>query len=216
MATFSQESENADNYSCTLCLEVYEKPVTIISCNHTFCKSCLAVNTTVAVAPICPICRQEFNPKQVSRDKQMEKSLASRRFTCWACNSWVSAPQMKSHTQKCLKVKEQVSKLQIASSNKKSGPNRSTFSCPICGQANLDTFGLVKHAESAHRQSPHNSSVVCPICAAMPWGSNSQKTSDFVGHLLKRHNFEYHTYVDYEADEESVLSEVLARSMLDR
>ena len=62
-----------------------------ITCYHffRFCKSCLAVNTTVAVAPICPICRQEFNPKQVSRDKQMEKSLASRRFTCWACNSWV-------------------------------------------------------------------------------------------------------------------------------
>jgi len=169
----------------------------------------------MAVSPACPICRQEFNPKKVTRDKKIEKALSSLSFPCWACNAEIPALKMRLHMQNCSRIKEQVCTLQMNPSQNQPASNRSTFCCPICGQANLDTFALVKHVDECHRNSPYNSSVVCPVCAAMPWGNKNQKTSDFVGHMLKRHNFEYHTYVDYEADEDAILAEIIAKSMTD-
>jgi hypothetical protein len=34
--------------------------------------------------------------------------------------------------------------------------NRSTFSCPFCGEANLDTSGMLKHCNENHMDEPTN------------------------------------------------------------
>jgi len=38
--------------------------------------------------------------------------------------------------------------------------NRSTFTCPICKEGNLDRKDLLKHVTSKHKKQPG----VCPIC----------------------------------------------------
>ena len=72
-------------------------------------------------------------------------------------------------------------------------PNRSTFKCPYCPQANLDCKGLVEHCNSRHHRD--RSQVVCPICSSMPWGDPNQRSINFIQHLNTRHKFEYETYV---------------------
>ena len=75
----------------------------------------------------------------------------------------------------------------------RAGPNRSTFQCPYCPQANLDCRGMVEHCNAKHQRE--RTEVVCPICSSMPWGNPNQCSVNFVQHLNTRHKFEYETYV---------------------
>jgi len=45
--------------TCTICFELFEQPVTLTSCGHTFCNTC--VTDWVKVNKSCPICRQPCN-----------------------------------------------------------------------------------------------------------------------------------------------------------
>eukprot|EP00971_Amphidinium_carterae_P256357 5090195-Amphidinium_carterae.1 len=60
----------------------------------------------------------------------------------------------------------------------------------------------------------HHSVVaaVCPICAAMPWGDPSYVSNDLLRHLKLRHQCDYETLTDFDADEEAILARVLQQS----
>ena len=58
MATISQEQQDnnisskiSEDINCSVCLDILCKPQTLISCGHSFCKSCISFNS-------CPHCRQ--------------------------------------------------------------------------------------------------------------------------------------------------------------
>lgn len=93
-------------------------------------------------------------------------------------------------------------------------PNRYTFPCPYCPEKNFDQEGLVEHCKLFH--STDTKSVVCPICASMPWGDPNYRSANFREHIQRRHRFSYDTFVDYDADEEDMMNQVLQRSIIDQ
>lgn len=204
-------------FSCPICLEVYNKPVSIASCAHTFCGECLQPCLQVT-SPLCPLCRMLFDPKKVDRASNVEKQLSSYKAPCRGCGKKVALQKMRSHIMSCPKVQEQMANCpkfvpvvptsQPIPSNL---PNRSTFSCPFCGARNLDQQELLKHCMDNHRNDGNK--VVCPVCSAMPWGDPSYKSSNFLQHLLHRHQFSYDIFVDYSIDEEAALQAALTLSL---
>ena len=49
---------------CPICMDTFNKPVTIYNCLHTFCKQCLEKITN----NICPLCRQKFEISNVKEN----------------------------------------------------------------------------------------------------------------------------------------------------
>ncbi|XP_059589140.1 E3 ubiquitin-protein ligase RNF114 isoform X2 [Alligator mississippiensis] len=98
--------------------------------------------------------------------------------------------------------------------NTRNVPNRFTFPCPYCSERNLDQEGLVEHCKKYHIMDAKQ--VVCPICASMPWGDPNYRSANFMDHLQRRHRFSYDTFVDYDADEDDMMAQVLLRSLRDK
>ena len=60
--------ESAESLICTICLGVYHNPVTITSCGHTFCVSCLyeLILKSDTSSSRCPECRSTISEVIVS------------------------------------------------------------------------------------------------------------------------------------------------------
>ncbi|XP_015248525.1 PREDICTED: nuclear factor 7, ovary-like [Cyprinodon variegatus] len=56
-----------DNFCCSICLDVFTKPVSI-PCGHTFCNNCIAKTwETVKTLYECPLCKETYYPKPMLR-----------------------------------------------------------------------------------------------------------------------------------------------------
>ncbi|XP_002737160.2 E3 ubiquitin-protein ligase RNF166-like [Saccoglossus kowalevskii] len=203
-----------DNFICSICLEVYRKPVTI-TCGHTFCRECLKPCIATA-APQCPVCRAAFDCKGKVRNNEVDRRMSSTQTTCKGCGTVMMYSKLRSHNSTCVKVKDSpnIKFSPVAETSQQIPndlPNRSTFACPICHLKNFDSASLVKHCNDEHANVL--SSVVCPICASMPWGDSNLRSSNFISHLNLRHKFEYETYVDYEEDDDEMLQAALKASL---
>ncbi len=132
------------------------------------------------------------------------------------CNDKIPILNWNEHSSKCSAytnkiqsdIKKSVTHNIDSNNNKTNTVNRSTFQCPLCENNNLDRESLISHVKKSHR----NAHAVCPICACQPWGDKNYITH-LLGHLNKRHLFEYDTTVDYNEEEDEVLKRVLAESM---
>jgi len=51
---------------CCICDEIFNNPIRIKECGHTFCKTCL--KKWAKINKHCPLCRKEFNIKNIKRD----------------------------------------------------------------------------------------------------------------------------------------------------
>ena len=77
---------DAEDLTCSLCLEIFTAPVKITRCGHSFCGHCLA-GITEAAWP-CPKCRtvQNQTPEQLPRNFVLEpiaeKYKSSRKNIC--------------------------------------------------------------------------------------------------------------------------------------
>merc|ERR1719263_1077908 len=91
--------------------------------------------------------------------------------------------------------------------------NRSTFTCPVCKEANLSRQGLLDHCNQKHaRQSI---AAVCPVCLAMPWADPSYVSQNFISHLNLRHQYDYDTIANFDLDEEAMIQQALQASLED-
>ena len=77
----------AEDLTCSLCLEIFTVPVKITVCGHSFCLQCLTDSMTEATWP-CPKCRtiQTKTPEQLPRnfclEPIVEKYKSSRTNIC--------------------------------------------------------------------------------------------------------------------------------------
>lgn len=209
--------DDINDYTCPICLEVYEKPRRI-TCGHMFCKSCLA-NYDDILSPACAVCRQGFEISSSKKASDVEKTINSSSAVCRGCSQKVPLSKLRFHNSVCPQLTDRTKDIPADSSDGAGGaegvamcaPNRSTFRCPYCGLQNLDTHTFVKHCSESHRSHP--GSVVCPICASMPWGDPTQKSSNFIAHLSLRHKFEYGFVVDFELNDDEALEKALKTSL---
>ncbi|XP_070575493.1 E3 ubiquitin-protein ligase RNF166-like [Ptychodera flava] len=210
-----------DSFICSICLEVYHRPVTV-QCGHTFCAECLNPHVEDCkeskATPHCPVCRKPFDSVSKERNHGIDEQMRAMRTVCKACGMKVRYSKLRAHNSECLKVKDPpIHKFAPVAPTSQvypaDQPNRSTFHCPYCDMLNLDASGLLKHCNEKHKGA--REPAVCPICASMPWGNPNQQSGNFIQHLNIRHRFEYETYVDYEADDDAMLQAAIKASLKD-
>ncbi|KAK2825626.1 hypothetical protein Q7C36_019553 [Tachysurus vachellii] len=184
-------------FVCPVCLEIFDSPMTT-ECGHTFCNRCLQ-ECLRPKKPVCAVCRAALD--KWGRAIDLEDVIHRTPKPCKGCGQ-------EDYVQEGLKNISHAQPDAVSSV-----PNRYTFTCPYCSRPNFDQDGLVEHCNSQHARDPRQ--VVCPICASMPWGDPTYKSSDFFQHLRRRHTFSYDTFVDYSADEDTMMQEAIQRSLLD-
>ncbi|KAH9515755.1 hypothetical protein Btru_011909 [Bulinus truncatus] len=204
-------------FECAVCKECYTQPCCIQPCQHIFCLDCLQ-NLRLSSEHRCPKCRCSI--ESLLPAVHIQKLMSECRISCSDCNTSLLAIKMKQHKSECT-ASQQMHQILTQSSLPASSlgasalvPNRSTFICPYCGEANLLRGQLVIHCNSFHYGDRKH--VVCPICASMPWGDKNFQSSNFLQHLNRRHNFDYDTYVDYEEDDDAMLRQAIIASLNDK
>uniref|UniRef100_H3BDX3 E3 ubiquitin-protein ligase RNF114 n=1 Tax=Latimeria chalumnae TaxID=7897 RepID=H3BDX3_LATCH len=209
------EEQSLAKFVCPVCLEIYETPI-VVKCGHIFCNMCLQ-QCLKPKKPVCGVCRSPLVPGQRAVD--LEQQIEMTEANCRGCGMKFFLAKTHAHIYTCLGeqnkayfiVKLLTTHIQLLHM---SIPNRYTFACPYCNEKNFDQEGLAEHCTKCH--SMDGRQVVCPICASMPWGNPNYRSADFMQHLQRRHRFSYDTFVDYEVDEDVMMQEALARSLMDR
>ncbi|KAL8596834.1 hypothetical protein ACOMHN_027163 [Nucella lapillus] len=205
-----------DQFMCAVCMDIFVNP-TRITCGHghVFCAGCLSGLQPVNQQFQCPQCRNPFHPRQCVAANDVDILMKSSYSQCKTCGLQMTVQALRKHMETCgLAARGAVQFRPIKQTSQpvpQLGPNRSTFRCPYCHQANLDCKAMVEHCNVRHRHDP--SQVVCPICASMPWGDASLRSANYLQHLNTRHKFEYETYVDYEQDDDAMLRAAIEASL---
>lgn len=66
--SFRAKEHVKEDHICSICLDVFYKPVKLRYCDHLFCESCLQESTLVADNRKCPLCRARFNQMEIVPD----------------------------------------------------------------------------------------------------------------------------------------------------
>nr|XP_060628111.1 E3 ubiquitin-protein ligase RNF114 [Anolis sagrei ordinatus] len=202
-------------FTCPVCLEVFEGPVRA-PCGHVFCTPCIQ-ECLKPKKPVCGVCRSTLT--HGIRALDLEKQIEMTETTCNGCNKKMYLSKLRGHAATCSKYQNYIMEgvravTKDPQQDTRSIPNRFTFTCPYCNEKNLDQEGLVEHCRKYHSMDAKR--VVCPICASMPWGDPNYRSANFMEHLQRRHQFSYDTFVDYDADEDDMMAQVLLRSLRDQ
>ncbi|XP_020635153.1 E3 ubiquitin-protein ligase RNF114 [Pogona vitticeps] len=214
-AASAERLDPLSRFTCPVCLEVFENPVRA-PCGHVFCTPCIQ-ECLKPKKPVCGVCRSTLS--HGSRALDLEKQIEMTEATCNGCNKKMNLSKLRGHAAACTKYQNYIMEgvravTKDPSQDARSVPNRFTFPCPYCSERNLDQEGLVEHCRKYHSMDAKR--VVCPICAAMPWGDPNYRSANFMEHIQRRHQFSYDTYVDYDADEDDTVAEVLVRSLMEQ
>jgi len=184
------------------CLATARSPLAM-TCPHRLCTEC-ATSGRLAACPICGV----VLPADSAVDTALAAEVASTRLSC-TCGADVLLLEADDHS--CEHTRAQLLAQSAPRCAPAPPPNRSTFACPLCNEANLSREGLLEHCSQRHAGVKR--AAVCPICAATPWGDASYRTENIVKHLQKRHKCDYDVLADYHEDEEAVMRRVLEESM---
>jgi len=199
--------ESINDYACTICTDVFNKPCTITACGHSFCKDC--IQGFLELQQCCPICRTPCTLRSIVYNKEIEKQISTATIRC-LCDNDVQVATYSAHCEKCPEYQASIEKAKtnlLDKSKMKKTVNRATFTCPVCKTENLERKALVEHILTSH---PRDKGV-CPICVCQPWGDPNKKTH-LATHMNLRHQFDYDTYTDYDKEDEDILSQVIEMS----
>ena len=95
------------NCTCSICTDLFEDAVTLIECEHTFCRACLTewVESKNDGHGRCPECRAEFSPDEGVKEptRFMRNMLADIQLNCSfeACEAIVSYTEFYDHQRDC-------------------------------------------------------------------------------------------------------------------
>ncbi|KAK7114098.1 E3 ubiquitin-protein ligase RNF166-like [Littorina saxatilis] len=210
------ETDDLEQFTCAICMEIFVDP-TRVACGHghVFCDGCVRGLQPINNQLLCPQCRNPFNRSHSTPANDIVIIMRSSSGHCKTCGAQMAVPELRKHTETCDEPMSAEYKFRPIKRTSQPvpqpGPNRSTFQCPYCPQANLDCRGMVEHCNTRHLHD--RSHVVCPICASMPWGDPGQCSTNYIQHLNTRHKFEYDTYVDYGQDDDAMLRAALEASL---
>uniref|UniRef100_A0A803TPB6 RING-type E3 ubiquitin transferase n=1 Tax=Anolis carolinensis TaxID=28377 RepID=A0A803TPB6_ANOCA len=183
---------------------------------ESFCTPCIQ-ECLKPKKPVCGVCRSTLT--HGIRALDLEKQIEMTETTCNGCNKKMYLSKLRGHAATCSKYQNYIMEgvravTKDPQQDTSNIPNRFTFPCPYCNEKNLDQEGLVEHCRKYHSMDAKR--VVCPICASMPWGDPNYRSANFMEHLQRRHQFSYDTFVDYDADEDDMMAQVLLRSLRDQ
>ncbi|KAM4029159.1 E3 ubiquitin-protein ligase RNF138-like isoform 2-T2 [Anomaloglossus baeobatrachus] len=87
MAALSSISSNPEDFYCPICMDIFQTPVSLSECHHTFCRKCI-LRAIKSVGPHCPLCRGPITRKETTFPKRsMEKEEAMKKHLtkCKSC-----------------------------------------------------------------------------------------------------------------------------------
>lgn len=61
----SKKETVEEDHTCSICLDVFFKPVILPRCGHHFCENCLYESAMLTEARRCPLCRTGFSEHEV-------------------------------------------------------------------------------------------------------------------------------------------------------
>ncbi|KAI6075716.1 E3 ubiquitin-protein ligase RNF135 [Aix galericulata] len=62
--------------SCSCCLQYFTEPVRLASCSHSFCRSCIDTYCRGRRRAPCPLCREDFEPKDLRPNRELAALLS--------------------------------------------------------------------------------------------------------------------------------------------
>lgn len=62
--------------SCSCCLQYFTEPVRLASCSHSFCRPCIDTYCRGRRRAPCPLCREEFEPKDLRPNRELAALLS--------------------------------------------------------------------------------------------------------------------------------------------
>ena len=208
-----------DQYTCLICQDIFSVPATLSTCGHSFCINCISDYTKTMENSKksniqCPNCRTPYRKQDIKIDNNLLNTMKNTLIAC-DCGMKMNLLDYKNHSEKCpvilRNMNQQIKNCKIQINKDKIQENRQTFDCTLCQGRNFDREGYIKHIKNIHP----NQRGVCSICKCQPWGDPNYVTH-ILGHIEKRHLFDYDTMVDYNNDEDEVLRRVLQESLNDK
>ncbi|KAM4029160.1 E3 ubiquitin-protein ligase RNF138-like isoform 3-T3 [Anomaloglossus baeobatrachus] len=103
MAALSSISSNPEDFYCPICMDIFQTPVSLSECHHTFCRKCI-LRAIKSVGPHCPLCRGPITRKETTFPKRsMEKEEAMKKHLtkCKSCGKLKKYYIMRRHYKTC-------------------------------------------------------------------------------------------------------------------
>ncbi|XP_040289439.1 E3 ubiquitin-protein ligase RNF138 [Bufo bufo] len=210
------ENHDPEDFSCSICRDIFQTPVRTQNCQHVFCRKCLlmAIKASGAHCPLCrgALCRWERSAPIRASDIEMKMRILSLDCTC--CGKLVKLSYMRLHYKTCKGYQEEFgtaakdSKLHSDLYNAKQFD--ALYKCPLCQQGNLNRKALLDHCNFMHYFDV--AEAMCPICSALPCGDTNYSTGNIVGHLNARHQFNYDEFMNVHLDEEAQFQAAIEKS----
>jgi len=197
-----------EDFRCCICLGASSQML-LGQCPHRLCLSCARAGKLRS----CPVCSSPL-PKGLPQDVYFARAAKEMLLPC-RCGAKVRMLEAENHTCEWTGRQQQHEGVLNGKTGGRTppptAPNRETFTCPLCKEANLSREGLLNHCSKAHRNT--RVAAVCPICLSMPWGDPNYVSQDFLSHVQLRHRCAYDTLTDFEADEETMLRRAIEASL---
>ncbi|XP_069815749.1 E3 ubiquitin-protein ligase RNF138 [Dendropsophus ebraccatus] len=214
-AVFSETYEPED-FSCSICQDIFQTPVRTHNCQHVFCRKCLlmAIKASGAHCPLCRGALHRWERSAPTRASDIEMKMRILSLGCTYCGKPVKLSSMRLHYKTCRSYQEEFGiapkDSKVQSNPYTTKPLETSYKCPLCHQGNLNRKALLDHCNFMHYFEV--AEAVCPICSALPGGDACHATGNIVGHLNARHQFNYEEYMNVYLDEEAQFQAAIEKS----